>query len=200
MLYIKGGSMPPVQKVSREDILNCCLEILRTEELTALNARKIAKHLNCSVQPIFYNFANMEELKTTIYQEIYALYQKAMNAASMQKQAYKEMGLAYIKFAATYPNYFKILFMQKTEMSAENFIVNDNGYNNIILKGQELTGFTAEEQVKFHLKVWIFTHGLATLVATSTVQFKEEQIKNLLETSVREMLIGARKESYEKNN
>jgi len=42
--------------------------------------------------------------------------------------------------------------------------------NDVIKKGQILTGLSYEEQTKFHVKVWIFTHGIATLLATNTVK------------------------------
>ena len=100
------------------------------------------------------------------------------------------MGIEYIKFAKDYPEFFKILFMQKTDLSAESIVVNDDMSNDVIKKGQILTGLSYEEQTKFHVKVWIFTHGIACLVATKTVQFTDEEIAVLLENTVREMLKG----------
>ena len=120
-----------------------------------------------------------------------------------KENPYKQMGLSYIQFANDYPEFFKILFMQQTTMNPENFIVNDNIGNDVIKIGQNLTHLTFEEQKKFHVKVWIFTHGIACLVATKTVTLKETDISNLLETSVREMLKGylsERKENDEKCN
>lgn len=33
---------------------------------------------------------------------------------------------------------------------------------------------------QFHIKIWIFTHGLATLMATHLCQFTEEEIDEML--------------------
>lgn len=57
-------------------------------------------------------------------------------------------------------------------------------------KGQELTRLSFEEQKQFHIKVWIFTHGIACLVATKTVEFSDEEISDLLGNTVLEMLKG----------
>ena len=46
-----------------------------------------------------------------------------------------------------------------------------------------------------NIKVWIFTHGLATMVATGTVQFSETEINQLLTETVRERVPGAKKTS-----
>lgn len=183
--------MPPARKFKKEEIIDVAYEIVRNEGFKGLNARKIASKLKCSVQPIFHNFSSMEELNKEIHLRIYEKYKEYMIAGRDNKEkAYKYMGLAYIKFAKDYPEFFKILFMQKTNLSAESIVVNDDMGNDIIKTGQILTGLSYEEQTKFHIKVWIFTHGIACLVASKTVQFTDEEIEELLENTVREMLKG----------
>lgn len=80
--------------------------------------------------------------------------------------------------------------MQKTDLSAESIVINDDMGNDVIKMGQILTGLSYEEQTKFHVKVWVFTHGIACLVATRTVQFTDNEIAELLESTVRQMLVG----------
>ena len=55
--------MPPKVKLSREDIIDTAISIIRESGVSALNARTIAAALNCSTQPVFSNFATMEELR-----------------------------------------------------------------------------------------------------------------------------------------
>lgn len=185
--------MPPVRRIQKEDIIKATLKILKKESLERLNARMIAKELNSSVQPIFYNFENMEELKNVVFEEMYKIYQDYMINGSKEEKSYKGMGLAYIKFAKDYPNYFKIIFMNKTELTTKSFIENDNMKNNVLQEGAKLTGFDLETQKDFHLKVWIFTHGLATLVATKTVNISDDEIEKLLTETVGSMISGIKK-------
>lgn len=182
--------MPPARKVEKQDIIKATLDILKKEDIESVNARRIARELNCSVQPIYHNFENMEELKKEVFEEMYKIYQEYMNKGKMNEKSYKGMGLAYIKYARDFPNYFKLIFMQKTELSPERFIDNDDMGNDVIQKGMELTGFSYKEQKKFHVKVWMFTHGIATLVATGTVKLSQEEVDNLLQETVSEMVIG----------
>lgn len=192
--------MPLTKKIQKEDIIRCALSILLKENFDSLNARRLAKELSCSVQPIFYNFANMDDLKSVLFERIYNLYQMYMNEGSKEANSYKGMGMAYIKFAKDYPNFFRILFMGHTKCSPKSFIMNDSKGNDIIQKGMELTGFSFEEQKDFHVKVWIFTHGLATLVAMGTIQICEEEIEQLLQETVREMIVGRKSVIYGKCN
>lgn len=185
--------MPPLKKYSKDSIVDVAYRIVKDEGLEAINARRIAKELNSSVNPIFNNFLNMEELKNAVYDKIYELYKVYMLDFKSEEKKYKQMGLNYIKFARDYPEFFKIIFMQATPLNIEKFIMADEAGNNVIKVGQELTGFSFEEQKKFHSKVWIFTHGIACLVATKTVDMSEEEIDKLLGETVLEMLEGRKK-------
>ncbi len=183
----------PARKIQKSDIVQAALEILKNEDFSAVTARRLADMLGCSVQPIYVNFASMDDLERSALETIKALYFEYMNAGAREPKAYKGMGLAYVRFARDYPNYFKILFMGKTELTADSFIEQDSAGDRIIERGMEMTGFSYEMQKKFHLKVWIFTHGLATMVATGTVQFDESEIVRLLTETVRELVAGVKK-------
>lgn len=185
----------PARKIQKVDIIQAALEILKTEDFSGVTARRLAEMLDCSVQPIYVNFASMEDLEREAVNSIKALYYEYMNTGACEPLAYKGMGLAYIRFARDYPNYFKILFMGETQLSADSFIEQDSAGDQIIERGMELTGLDYTEQKKFHLKVWIFTHGLATLVATNTVQFSEAEVERLLTETVRELVAGHQKKS-----
>jgi len=191
--------LPPIKKFSKEKIIDVAYNLAKDEGLESINARRIASILGSSVQPIFHNFKNMEELKKTIYERAYKLYQEYMNSGIDKENPYKEMGLAYIKYARYYPNFFKAIFMQETPLNAENFIMADSAGNNVIKMCQKLTGLDFENSKNFHIKVWIFTHGIACLVATKTINISEEEVSELLESSVREMAIGYVQKKGKKN-
>ena len=182
--------MPPIRKYQREDIIKITYGLVQKEGLSCVNARRIAKELGCSVQPIFHNFATMEELMQEVHHKIYEKYKEYLLSGRDQPNAYKKIGLSYIQFAFDYPEFFKILFMKETSLDAENFITTDLLGDHIIKSGQKMTGLSYEEQKKFHIKVWIFTHGIACLVATRTIQFSKNEIDELLGRTVLEMLEG----------
>lgn len=182
--------MPLPKKVQKEDIVKAALEIIKTESLDEITARRLAKELNCSVQPIFYNFATMDELKSVVLDTIHHIYINYMNYGAEQPQPYKGMGLAYVRFARDYPNYFRILFMNKSDLTPDDFISRDSVGQAVLKHGMALTGFDRSTQQHFHLKVWIFTHGLASLVASGTARLDDAEVDHLLTTTVREMIIG----------
>lgn len=182
--------MPSTSKIQKEDIINVAYEIVKKDGMEGINARRIAEELKCSVQPIFYQFSSMEELKKAVCDKIYEVYKEYMLSGINGEKAYKSMGISYIRFARDYPEFFKILFMQRTEMNPGNFEKIDHMGNKIIKTGQGFTGLSDAEQKEFHLRVWIFTHGIATLVVTETIKFTDEEIDKLISDAVRQMVKG----------
>lgn len=185
--------MPPVRKFQKEDIIDTTYEIVKNEGFENVNARRIAKELNCSIQPVFHNFETMEELNKAVYEKIYNTYKEYIMKCVNKEKPYKEMGISYIKFAKDYPEFFKIIFMKETTLNAENFMMEDTVSNDIIKAGQTFTGLSYEEQKKFHLKVWIFTHGLSCLVATKTIKMSDNEIEELLSSTVWNIYLGFKK-------
>ena len=45
--------MPQKTKIEKQDIILAALDIVRKDGMAALNAREVAKRLQCSTQPIF---------------------------------------------------------------------------------------------------------------------------------------------------
>ena len=54
--------MAPKVKITKQDIIDKALEIVRESGDSGINARSIAAALGCSTQPIFSNFNSMEEM------------------------------------------------------------------------------------------------------------------------------------------
>lgn len=182
--------MPKAMQYSKEDVIRVAYEIVKEEGFEGMNSRKIAKKLNSSVHPIFNHFENIEELKKSVLEKIVETYHTYMVSGKGKEKYYKQMGLSYIKFAKDFPQFFKIMFMNPTKLDTENFIMADAIGDEVVKAGQILTGFSYEEQKKFHVKVWIFTHGIACLVATKTVKLSDKEIEEMLENTVRQMVTG----------
>lgn len=50
-----------------------------------------------------------------------------------------------------------------------------------------------EDLKDFHIKIWIFTHGLACLIATKTVNFSNDEVRKFLLDTVQQMFRGYKK-------
>lgn len=180
--------MPPKIKIKKEDIIAAAYEIVKNEGLSKVNARKIAQELNCSVQPIFSNFNNMEDLKKEVIALAYRQFFAYMTAS--QDQAYKTMGLNYIAFAINEPKVFELLFMSEKNLSFSAFykeMIPDFHY---IAQSIEMVGDIPPQRIQeFHRNMWIFVHGIATLLVNRTIQLSWQQIETLLEQQFQALLL-----------
>lgn len=174
--------MPTSVKITKDMILDKAFDIARKQGLDSISNRQLAKELNCSIRPIYYQFKNVEELYKELYIKIEKyFYHFLLDHMDNKIPPYKQVGINYIKFAKEEKNLFKILFMSETNLLPEEFVAKDNEDFEELAKLIKISTQLNDEDIKsFHVKMWIFSHGIATLVASDTVQLSEQQIQQLL--------------------
>ncbi len=187
--------MPGKIKVTKENIIDCALNITRKEGITAVNARRIGKELNCSLQPVYYYFGTMDTLRNEIIKkanEIYNFYIEKSKILPFPR--FKAVGIQYISFAINERELFKLLFMRKAEYRS-NFIVEiDDNTEYIINEIMKTYGLTKDLAKKIHFETWIATHGIASMIACEYMFFNDEQISNYLTDVFKGLLINIRKD------
>lgn len=168
--------MAGIAKTTREDIIKAAYEIVRENGIESLNARAIAKELKCSTQPIMYQFSSMEEIKKEVLKKAVETYKNYMSNGINEEFAYKSMGYNYIRLAKEEPNIFKLVFSTKTNLTVENFMLEDRFYEEIEKAISKRTKMDKDAILSFHKKMWFLTHGIASLIADKTCSFTDEEI------------------------
>lgn len=183
--------MPTIIRITKEMILNAAFDITRNEGIEKLSNREIAKKMNCSIRPIYYQFKNSEELYKALYNKINSyFYDFIMKNIVDDIPHYKQIGINYIKFAQEETNFFKVLFMSPARDVPNTFVATDkNGFAGVI-DAIKLSTHLSEKDIKsFHTKMWIFVHGIATLTVSKSVKFTEEQIRDLLSQEFQALML-----------
>jgi AcrR family transcriptional regulator len=172
--------MPPKVKVTKEDIVNTAVTIVRNSGEQAINARIIASALNCSTQPIFSNFASMQELRLAVVEKADQLCREYVQreVESGKFPPYKASGMAYIRFAEEEKELFKLLYMRDrtNEIIPESSELGDQ-MESIV---QSNTGLNKENAKLFQLEMWAYVHGIATMAATGFVRLDWELASRML--------------------
>lgn len=181
--------MPARKKIGKENIIDTCLKITRREGIDALNARKVAKALGCSTQPLFYYYENMDEIKNEVLQEISKLFNQALLKSNYDRPAYKDIGVNYIRFASNEPEFFKIMFQSKMNKEMFDFIDLTGSSLQIFETISKQTGLSLENAKQFHLRMWLYVNGIASLVAHQTIEFSDDEIDYLLKEQYMSLLI-----------
>lgn len=173
--------MPPTKKVGKEKILEAAFDIVKENGIKSLNTRLIAKQLNCSTQPIFSEYKNMEELKCELKEKICKYHEEYLCQNLDKAHPYRTTGENYIKFAKEEPNLFNALYVDEQ--------LEETKYSEIIEKVKISTGLNDDEANTFHIIMWFYTHGIATLVANNTIQLTNEQIQELLNIEFKALML-----------
>ena len=174
--------MPTKNKISKEMILDAAFEIVRKDGMEKLSNRELASKLKCSIRPIYYQFENVEEMQKELYIKIEQyFYEFLLDNMVEGIPQYKQIGINYIRFAKREKQLFQTLFMNSTGLTPDAFVSKDGEDYKEIEKLIKISTNLKEEEIKdFHTKMWIFCHGIATLVASGTVKLTDSQIQNLL--------------------
>ena len=173
--------MPPKVKITKEAIVGAAVEIVRRDGVQAINARMIAGMLGCSTQPIFSNFATMDELRFAVVEKADMLCREYMQREmeSGEFPVYKANGMAYIRFAKDERELFKLLYMR--DRSAEVIPEEIDSQMETIV--HDNTGLDGLEAQLFHLEMWAYVHGIATMFATGFLNLEWELVSKMLTDS-----------------
>lgn len=175
--------MPPKTRITKADIINTAVDIVRKNGETALNARNIAAALNCSTQPVFSNFATMDDLRLAVVEAADALCGEYMKreVESGEYPPYKANGMAYIRFAKEEKELFKLLYMR----DRTNEVIPDETDTGSQMESivQKNTGLEDLDAKLFHLEMWAYVHGIATMIATGYFHLDWDLISRMLTDS-----------------
>ena len=187
----EGDMLPTTTKITKEMILNTAFEIAREKGFEKISNRELAKKMNCSIRPIYYQFKNVEELNKELYKKIERyFYEFLIDNMIKDVPLYKQIGINYIKFAIAENNLFKFLFMTEIKDESSAFITTDEKGFEEVVKAIKISTKLSDKDIKsFHIKMWIFAHGIATLSATKSVKFTDEQIQDLLSQEFQALML-----------
>lgn len=173
--------MSATPKIKKEDLIKGSIKIIRDKGIEELSARNLAKVCNCSTQPIFRIFENMEDLKNTVYDDIYEIQSKYISNGENHQVPFIGMGLSYIEFAGKEKNLFKFLFMSSN--SKYNNILemaqNEQGkkYTESIIKS---TGLSEASSKQIYINTWLIIHGIASMMATTNSKLTKDDIETII--------------------
>lgn len=174
--------MPPKIRVTKEDIMEKAVEIVRKQGMEKLNARSLANELECSVQPVFRAFSSMGELKQAVFQYIADYYQQFLRDSISQEDNLVGLEMAYIRFASEEKNFFRLLHMSDRLGLEKTEEFTGVGINKEIIEAMaELTGLDRESATKLYLGAFYTAHGIASMIATNHCSFQEEQIRDIMD-------------------
>ncbi|MCI8514081.1 MAG: TetR/AcrR family transcriptional regulator [Lachnospiraceae bacterium] len=180
--------MPPVIKVTKEQIIDTAYQMTREQGFECVTARKLAKEIGCSTQPIFRVYPGMEALKKEISDRVNREFSERLTRELLTEPQLEEMllksGLLYVNFAKEEPYLFRMLFMEESpEGSRFEDLLHGRDLKSILLKKEGRAGapvWSLMERQYLFMQMWIFAHGVATMMLTKDLALEERDIPDIL--------------------
>ena len=154
--------MPPKTRITKELIIEKSFEITKSEGIENLNARYLAKQLNCSTMPIFKVFNDMNELKFELKKKIDAYYNDFILAHLDKNNYLYTMSFAYIDFAIKEMNLSKLVPLKKSSIPLGIVKRLNIQHNNLVLQLEKVRYFIVifvfipmELQLKYMVVTWL---------------------------------------------
>ncbi|MBQ7784992.1 MAG: TetR/AcrR family transcriptional regulator [Clostridia bacterium] len=185
--------MPPKQRITREMILERSFEMFCREGMEAVNARSVAKALNCSTQPIFSYYAGMDDLKNALENKAKETFEAAITNLPEEGDLLVNICKAYVGFAFEQPCLFKYLFVCSNEGPAYQFMTKEK-LEEIGAKEAESTGLELEQTGRALRHMSVYAHGYASLLAGGQLSSDMETICATVDAAHKYILIALRRE------
>ena len=175
--------MPPKVKITKDDIVNAAVEMVRRNGEKEINARSVAAFLGCSTQPVFSNFESMDDLKNAMLEKALKIFENYMakEIESGKYPTYKSKGMAYIRFAKEEKELFKLLYMR--ERCEERLKKEEDVFDSTVENVMENTCLEEDAARLFHLEMWAYVHGIAAMFATGYLDLDWELVSQMLTDS-----------------
>lgn len=174
--------MPPKEKTSKVAVQNMAFEMTREYGFVEVTARKLAERLGCSTQPIFRAYENMDELRADMfYMSTEYFNEQILSKRTRNKPAYLTAALAYIELARSEKNLFELIASVDDfgSQTIQEFF-KEQEWSVIVDKLPGMEKKTDAQRREVFLMLWMFVHGLASLVVSNRVDLSDKEIRDLL--------------------
>ena len=183
--------MPPKSKFTKEEIIANAIIIVEREGIDALTARALGNELGSSARPIFTLFDSMDDVLDAVHNCANDIYGKYVEEGLSEELAFRGVGKAYIKFACDHPRLFQMLFMKEKQLPPNmNEVLQgiESHYEAIISSIKDSYGLDRNQAIDLYFHLWVYSHGIAVLIATNVCQFSQEQITQLISQVFKSLL------------
>jgi len=106
-------------QITQDFIVNTAFQLARKEGIENVTARKLAAKAECSTQPIFRMYENMDELYKDVFNmavSFFSFYYE--RCEKNHAEPFVNLGYAYIRFAKEEKDLFRLLFLPNRSMGS----------------------------------------------------------------------------------
>lgn len=188
------------KEIFKQQILEVAYKMAIENGVDSLTARKVAEAADCSTQPIYLEFKNMNDLRHQVLEMIQEKIKSSVFEESFVGDPLIDLELSYIYFAAKHPQLFRAMYVEGKFGSAN---ISEFSMEIGLRKLEESypeNDFSEDKKRNIVTGSWIIATGIGALVATGMIEINQDQMVEILSAQINDFILNDRfSESSEEN-
>ena len=169
--------------ITRDQILTAAYEVVANNGFSKFTARNIATQMKCSTQPIYLEFANMDDLKQELVKAIFTHLSEDIFTREVTGNRLIDFGLNYIDFATKEKKLYRALYLEDSGNGSMMQETSFYWFKKLAIDQSEYANLSESEIKSIYIGFWIMATGMASLMSAGILEFvQEDVIKALQET------------------
>ena len=187
------------KEIDKQRILDAAYKLAVRGGIESLTARNIAKAVNCSTQPIYLEFENMQDLRNQVLARISDELKSNTLQQNFTGEPLIDLDLSYLYFAKEHVDLFRAMFVDG-KFGNQMIVDNLMGLGIEKFKQQFDAEQYSDERLK-HIVIanWIAATGLATLLINKMANFTQAQMVSVLKAQIHDAMLNDRLTNVEEN-
>lgn len=187
------------KEIDKQRILDAAYKLAVRGGIESLTARNIAKAVNCSTQPIYLEFENMQDLRNQVLARISDELKSNTLQQNFTGEPLIDLDLSYLYFAKEHVDLFRAMFVDG-KFGNQMIVDTLMGLGIEKFKQQFDAEQYSDERLK-HIVIanWIAATGLATLLINKMPNFTQAQMVSVLKAQIHDAMLNDRLTNVEEN-
>lgn len=187
------------KEIDKQRILDAAYKLAVRGGIESLTARNIAKAVNCSTQPIYLEFENMQDLRNQVLARISDELKSNTLQQNFTGEPLIDLDLSYLYFAKEHVDLFRAMFVDG-KFGNQMIVDTLMGLGLKKFKQQfDAEQFSEERLNHIVISNWIAATGLATLLINKMANFTQAQMISVLKAQIHEAMLNDRLTNVEEN-
>lgn len=187
------------KEIDKQRILDAAYNLAVRGGIESLTARNIAKAVNCSTQPIYLEFENMQDLRNQVLARISDELKSNTLQQNFTGEPLIDLDLSYLYFAKEHVDLFRAMFVDG-KFGNQMIVDTLMGLGLEKFKQQfDAEQFSEERLNHIVISNWIAATGLATLLINKMANFTQAQMISVLKAQIHEAMLNDRLTNVEEN-
>ena len=187
------------KEIYKQRILDAAYKLAVRGGIESLTARNIAKAVNCSTQPIYLEFENMQDLRNQVLARISDELKSNTLQQNFTGEPLIDLDLSYLYFAKEHVDLFRAMFVDG-KFGNQMIVDTLMGLGLEKFKQQfDAEQFSEERLNHIVISNWIAATGLATLLINKMANFTQAQMISVLKAQIHEAMLNDRLTNVEEN-